>query len=105
MSKANKRRALCICSRELPLLTSEERTKQVERETYSVFEHTTARSKVKNKLPYKCSTSSLPSKSCPSPRMEEKTGGGGLQMTQPTSGGTVTADTSCCASCVEPFLP
>ena len=34
-------------------------------------------SKVEKKLPYKCSTSSLPSKSYPSQRMEEKTGGEG----------------------------
>ena len=28
-----------------------------------------------------------------------------LQTTQPTSGGAVTADTSCCANCVEPSRP
>ena len=28
-----------------------------------------------------------------------------LQTTQPTSGGAVTADSSCCASCVEPPRP
>ena len=48
-----------------------------ERETRSLFgAHTSKKtSKVEKKLPYKCSTSSLPSKSCPSQRMEEKTGG------------------------------
>ena len=29
----------------------------------------------------------------------------GLQTTQPTSGGSVTADSSCCANCVEPPRP
>ena len=29
----------------------------------------------------------------------------GLQTTQPTSGGAVTADSSCCANCVEPPRP
>ena len=48
-----------------------ERPKQVERETHSLFGHTPA--KVEKKLPYKCTTSSLPSKCCPSQRMEEKT--------------------------------
>ena len=28
-----------------------------------------------------------------------------LQTTQPTSGGAVPADSSCCANCVEPFHP
>ena len=28
-----------------------------------------------------------------------------LQTTQPTSGGAVTADSSCCANCVEPLRP
>ena len=28
-----------------------------------------------------------------------------LQTTQPTSGGSVTADSSCCANCVEPPRP
>ena len=28
-----------------------------------------------------------------------------LQTTQPTSGGAVTADSSCCANCVEPPRP
>ena len=41
-----------------------------------VWAHTSKKtSKVEKKLPYKCSTSSLPSKSCPSQRMEEKAGG------------------------------
>ena len=44
-------------------------------------------SKVEKKLPYKCSTSSLPSKSCPSQRMEEKTGGEGTcRLYQPVRG-------------------
>ena len=29
----------------------------------------------------------------------------GLQTTQPTSGGAVTADSICCANCVEPPRP
>ena len=29
----------------------------------------------------------------------------GFQTTQPTSGGVVTADSSCCANCVEPPRP
>ena len=29
----------------------------------------------------------------------------GLQTTQPTSGGAVTADKNCCANCVEPSRP
>ena len=29
----------------------------------------------------------------------------GLQTTQPTSGGAVTADTNCCANCVDTSLP
>ena len=56
-----------------------ERTKQVERERdpLPVWTHTSKKpSKVEKKLSYKCSTSSLPSKSCPGQRMEEKTGGG-----------------------------
>ena len=66
-----------------------ERTKQVERETHSLFwAHTSKKtSKVEKKLPYKCSTSSLPSKSCPSHRMEEKTGGEGTcRLSQPVRG-------------------
>ena len=31
--------------------------------------------------------------------------GAGLQTTQPTSGGAVTADSSSCANCVEPLRP
>ena len=43
--------------------------------------------KVENKLPYKCSTSSLPSKSCPRQLMEEKTGGEGTcRLSQPVRG-------------------
>ena len=49
-----------------------------ERGPLPVWAHTSKKtSKVEKKLPYKCSTSSLPSKSCPSQRMEEKTGGEG----------------------------
>ena len=63
-----------------------ERTKQIERETHSLFgvwAHTSKKtSKVEKKLPYKCSTSSLPSKSCPSQRMEEKTGEEGCSKRQ-----------------------
>ena len=55
-----------------------ERTKHVERETHSLFRHTPARSYLK--LPYKCTTSSLPIKSCPRQLMEEKTGGEGTCM-------------------------
>ena len=59
-----------------------ERTKQVERENHSLLGHTKV-----EKLPYKCSTSSLPSKSCPSQRMEEKTGGEGTcRLSQPVRG-------------------
>ena len=56
-----------------------ERTKQGrERDPLPVWAHTSKKtSKVEKKLPYKCSTSSVPSKSCPSQRMEEKTGGEG----------------------------
>ena len=57
-----------------------ERPKQVERERDPLppWAHTSKKSsKVEKKLPYKCSTSSLPSKSWPSQRMEEKTGGEG----------------------------
>ena len=44
-----------------------------ERDPLPVWAHTSKKtSKVEKKLPYKCSTSSLPSKSCPSQRMEEK---------------------------------
>ena len=32
----------------------------------------------------------------------ERDRGEGFQMTQPTSGGAVTADSRCCANCVEP---
>ena len=35
----------------------------------------------------------------------KKKGGCWLQTTQPTSGGAVTADSSCCANCVEPPRP
>ena len=50
-----------------------------ERDPLPAWAHTSKKtSKVEKKLPYKCSTSSLPSKSCPSQRMEEKTGGEGL---------------------------
>ena len=41
-------------------------TKQVERETHSLFGHSKKQSEVENMLPYKCTTSLLPSKSCPS---------------------------------------
>ena len=63
-------------------------TKQVERDTLPVWAHTSKKpSKVKKKLPYKCSTSSLPRKSCPSQRMEEKTGGEGTcRRSQPVRG-------------------
>ena len=64
-----------------------ERTKQVEREgdPLPVLTHTRKKpSKVENKLPYKCTTSSLPSKSCPSQRMEEKTGGEGTRRPSQT---------------------
>ena len=65
-----------------------ERTKQVERDPLPVWAHTSKKtSKVEKKLPYKCSTSSLPSKSCPSQRMEEKTGGEGTcRLSQPVRG-------------------
>ena len=44
------------------------------RDPLPVWAHTSKKtSKVEKKLPYKCSTSSLPSKSCPIQRMEEKT--------------------------------
>ena len=36
---------------------------------------------------------------------EMKYVGSGLQTTQPTSGGAVTADRSCCANCVQPSRP
>ena len=49
-----------------------ERTKQVERDQLPVWAHTSKKpSEVEKNLPYKCSTSSFPSKSCPSQRMEE----------------------------------
>ena len=56
-----------------------------ERDPLPVCSHTSKKpSKVEKKLPYKCSTSSLPSKSCPSQRMEEKTGGEGTcRLSQP----------------------
>ena len=65
-----------------------ERTNQVERETHSLSGHTSKKtSKVEKKIPYKCSTSSLPSKSCPSQRMEEKTGGEcTCRLSQPVRG-------------------
>ena len=67
-----------------------ERTKQVERERdpLPVWTHTSRRSsKVEKKLPYKCTTRSLPNKSCPSQRMEEKTGGEGTcRLSQPIRG-------------------
>ena len=68
-----------------------ERTKQIGREThylFGVWAHTSKKtSKVEKKLPYKCSTSSLPSKSCPSQRMEEKTGEEGTcRLSQPVRG-------------------
>ena len=80
MSKANKRRDLLagIAPPEIrkSVCARVERTKQVERERepLPVWTHTSKKpSKVEKKLPYKCTTSS-PSKSCPSQRMEEKTG-------------------------------
>ena len=67
-----------------------ERTKQVERERPTpCFRANTSKktSKVEKKVPYKCSTSSLPSKSCPNQRMEEKTGGEGTcRLSQPVRG-------------------
>ena len=66
-----------------------ERTKQVERErpTPCLGTHQQKTYKVEKKLPYKCSTSSLPSKSSPSQRMEEKTGGEGTyRLSQPVRG-------------------
>ena len=66
-----------------------ERTKQVERErpTPCLGTHQQGDAKVEKKLPYKCSTSSLPSKSCPSQRMEEKTGGESTcRLSQPVRG-------------------
>ena len=59
-----------------------------ERDPLPVWAHTSKKtSKVEKKLPYKCSTSSLPSKSCPSQRMEEKTGGEGTcRLSQPVRG-------------------
>ena len=59
-----------------------------ERDPLPVWAHTSKKpSKVEKKLPYKCSTSSLPSKSCPSQRMEEKTGGDGTcRLSQPVRG-------------------
>ena len=46
-----------------------------ERDPLPVLTHTSKKpSKVDKKLPYKCTTNSLPSKSCPSQGMEEKTG-------------------------------
>ena len=36
-------------------------------------------------------------------RMEKKKQESKLQTTQPTSGGAVTAESSCCANCVEPL--
>ena len=56
-----------------------------ERDPLPVWTHTCKKpSKVEKRLPYKCSTSSLPSKSCPSQRMEEKTGGEGTcRLSQP----------------------
>ena len=59
-----------------------ERTKQGERD-----QHTSKKtSKVEKMLPYKCSTSSLPSKNCPSQRMEEKTEEGTGRLSQPVRG-------------------
>ena len=57
-------------------------------EPLPVLAHTSKKpSKVEKKLPYKYSTSSLPSKSCPSQRTEEKTGGeGSSRLSQPVRG-------------------
>ena len=59
-----------------------------ERDPLPVCAHTSKKlSKVEKKFPYKCSTSSLPSKSCPSKRMEEKSGGEGIcRFSQPVRG-------------------
>ena len=81
MSKANKRREVYfltgISSPEIrrSVCARVDRTKQVERDPPPVWAHTNKKpSKVEKKLPYNCPTSSLPSKSCPSQQMEEKTG-------------------------------
>ena len=72
--------------------TRVERTKWVERERDPLpgWAHTSKKtSKVEKKLPYKCSTSSLPSKSCPSQQMEENTGGEGTcGLSQPVLRGS-----------------
>ena len=58
-----------------------ERTKQVERETHSLFGHTPARRRLKSRRSF------LTSKSCPSQRMEERTGGEGTcRLSQPVRG-------------------
>ena len=95
ISKANKRRELVFATGIAPseIRRSEcarvERTKRVERETHSLFGHTPARSRLKSRISFlgKCSTSSLPSKSCPSQRMEGKTGGEDTcRLSQPVRG-------------------
>ena len=61
-----------------------------EKDPLHVWEHTRKKtSKVEKKLPYKCTTSPLPSESCPSQRMEEKTGGEGTcRLSQSVRGST-----------------
>ena len=83
MSKANKRRELVSargnypsCNQKKCMCKSGKNQPGRERDPLPVLAHTSKKpSRVEKKLPYKCSTSSLPSKSCPSQRMEEKTGG------------------------------
>ena len=59
-----------------------------ERDPLLAWTHTSKKpSKVEKKLPYKFTTSSLPSKSFPSQRIEEKTGGEGTcRLSQPSHG-------------------
>ena len=95
MSKANKRRKLVFARGNCPswnqkkcMCKSGKNQTGRERDPLPVWAHTSKKtSKVEKKLPYKCSTSSLPSKSCPSQRMEEKTGGEGTcRLSQPVRG-------------------
>ena len=95
MSKANKRRELVFARGNSPpeirrsvCARVEKNQTGRERDPLPVWAHTSNKtSKVEKKIPYKCSTSSIPSKSCQSQRMEEKTGGEGTcRLSQPVQG-------------------
>ena len=94
-SKANKRGKLVFARGNFPswnqtkcMCKSGKKQTGRERDPLPVGAHTSKKpSKVEKKLPYKCSTSSLPIKNCPSQRMEEKTGGEGTcRPSQPVRG-------------------